>query len=322
VRRCRPRLQDSGRGTRRRSHNIEMVYSNAFYTTRSDTMTHASSSADPGHWRRRDAPDPVRVRHRCRYLSCQKQVVLYACTSAVPACKIPAMGPDADATTPKWDTQMPSTRLRSDTVTHASSSADPGQWRRRDASETATRRLHVAHDATVERRRKRQHSQSPMTTLKQMPAVVVLERIPVPVLAIAHDGSLLFTNTAFAEMLGRERDEVLSLRFHQVFHRAPASESLLTVVHALADRVVELAHKDGSVVRALMSRSAVTRADDQFALAAFRDLTAELWEGTASPHVQLACARGAALWSQDPPWRPSVIIDERAVSEPKAVNGL
>jgi PAS domain S-box-containing protein len=97
------------------------------------------------------------------------------------------------------------------------------------------------------------------------------------VLAIAHDGSFLFTNTAFAEMVGREPDEVLSLGFHQIFHRAPASESLLTVVHALADMVVELAHKDGSVVRALMSRSAVMRADDQFALASFQDLTEQLW---------------------------------------------
>jgi PAS domain S-box-containing protein len=161
-----------------------------------------------------------------------------------------------------------------------------------------------------------------MTTLREMPALVVLERIPVPVLAIAHDGSLLFTNSAFAEMVGRELDEVLSLRFHQVFHRAPAAESLLTVVHALADMVVELAHKDGSVVRALMSKSALMRADDQFALAAFRDLTAQLWERTSSPQAELACAGRAALWSQDPPWRPCVIIGERAVSEPKAMNGL
>jgi PAS domain S-box-containing protein len=162
-------------------------------------------------------------------------------------------------------------------MTHASSSADPGQWVRRDASKTTGRRLYVAHDPTVERRRNPQHSQSPMATLKQLPALVVLERIPVPVLAIAHDGSLLFTNTAFAEMVGRERDEVLSQRFHQIFHRAPASESLLTVVHALADMIVELAHKDGSIVRALMSRSALMRADDQYALASFQDLTEELW---------------------------------------------
>lgn len=117
-----------------------------------------------------------------------------------------------------------------------------------------------------------------MTTLKQLPALVVLERIPVPVLAIGHDGSILFTNTAFAQMVGCEPEEVLALRFHQIFHQAPASESsLLSFVHALANEVVELAHKDGSVVRALMSRSAVMRADDRFALAAFQDLTERLW---------------------------------------------
>ena len=117
-----------------------------------------------------------------------------------------------------------------------------------------------------------------MTTLKQLPALVVLERIPVPVLAIGHDGGILFTNTAFAEMVGCEPDEVLSLRFHQIFHQAPTSESLLSVVHALANMVVELAHKDGWVVRALMNRSALMRADDQFVLAAFQDLTEQLWE--------------------------------------------
>jgi PAS domain S-box-containing protein len=117
-----------------------------------------------------------------------------------------------------------------------------------------------------------------MTALKQLPALVVLERVPVPVLAIAHDGGILFTNTAFAEMLGCEPDEILSLRFEQIFHQTAASESLLSAVHALANMVVELAHKDGSVVRALMSRSAVRRADDQFALAVFQDLTEQLWE--------------------------------------------
>jgi len=117
-----------------------------------------------------------------------------------------------------------------------------------------------------------------MTNLKQLPALVVLERIPVPVLAIGHDGGILFTNTAFADMVGWESEEVLSLRFHQIFHEAPTSESLLSVVHALANVVVELAHKDGSIVRAVMSRSAAMRADDQFALATFQDLTEQLWE--------------------------------------------
>ena len=136
----------------------------------------------------------------------------------------------------------------------------------------------IGHLRLVERRRNRPHSRSPMTALTQLPAVVVLKRIPVPVLAIAHDGSILFTNNAFAEMVGREQDEVLSLRFHQIFRQVPASESLLSVVHALANMIVELAHKDGSIVRALMSRSALMRAGDPFALAVFQDLTEQLWE--------------------------------------------
>jgi PAS domain S-box-containing protein len=117
-----------------------------------------------------------------------------------------------------------------------------------------------------------------MTTLKQLPALVVLERIPVPVLAVGDDGTILFTNTAFAEMVGYEPDEVLALRFREIFYQAPDSESLLPVVHALANMVVELGHKDGSVVRALMSKSVGMRADDQFALATFQDLTEQLWD--------------------------------------------
>ena len=44
-------------------------------------------------------------------------------------------------------------------------------------------------------------------------------------LAIENDGRILFSNAAFAEMMGYEPEEVLSLRFHQIFHQAPASES-------------------------------------------------------------------------------------------------
>lgn len=136
----------------------------------------------------------------------------------------------------------------------------------------------VGHQHPVERRRHRQHSQSPATVLKQLPALVVLDRIPVPVLAIAYDGSISFTNAAFAAIVGFEPAQVLSLRFHQIFHRVPASEPLLSVVCALTNMVVELRHKDGLIVRALMTRSALMGPDDQFALAVFQDLTQRLWE--------------------------------------------
>ncbi len=130
----------------------------------------------------------------------------------------------------------------------------------------------------MERRRHTHPDDSPMATLRQLPALVVLERIPVPVLAIAEDGTILFANTGFAEMLGYTQDEVLALEFRQIFGQAPpAAGSALSVMQSLANLVVELAHRDGSTVKALMSRSALRRADDRVALATFQDLTEQLW---------------------------------------------
>lgn len=136
------------------------------------------------------------------------------------------------------------------------------------------------HNQFVERRRNgHQPGQSPMAILKELPALVVLERIPVPVLAVAQDGAVLFANTAFSEMVGWAADEVLSLKFDDIFHLPldTESESPISVVQANANMVVELAHRDGSSVRALMSRSALIRVDDNIALATFQDLTEQLW---------------------------------------------
>jgi PAS domain S-box-containing protein len=41
-----------------------------------------------------------------------------------------------------------------------------------------------------------------MDILARLPAVVVLERVRVPTLAIVRDGTILFANTALAEMVG------------------------------------------------------------------------------------------------------------------------
>ncbi len=120
-----------------------------------------------------------------------------------------------------------------------------------------------------------------MAQLKELPALVVLERFPVPVLAIAEDGTILFANSAFADMLGYSGEEVLSLKFHQIFHAVPADESAVSTVREHADLVVELIHRDGAVRRARMSKSALLRGDDPVALATFQDLTERLWsEGT------------------------------------------
>jgi PAS domain S-box-containing protein len=141
-----------------------------------------------------------------------------------------------------------------------------------------TRQGTTAIIGKVERRqRDGKNGQSPMVLLKELPALVVLERFPVPVLAIAEDGTILFANKAFAEMLGHSAEEVTALKFQQVFHTVPAEESAVSVVRAHADLIVELVHQDGSIVRAQMSKSALLRGDDPVALATFQDLTERLW---------------------------------------------
>jgi PAS domain S-box-containing protein len=129
----------------------------------------------------------------------------------------------------------------------------------------------------VERRQRDKADLQPMDVLRELPALVVLERFPVPVLATAEDGAILFANGAFAEMLGYTADEVLSLKFHQIFHTMPADESAVKVVRQHSDLIVELLAQDGSIRRARMSRSALVRGDDPVALAAFQDLTERLW---------------------------------------------
>ena len=116
-----------------------------------------------------------------------------------------------------------------------------------------------------------------MAVLKELPALVVLERLPVPVLAIGEDGAILFANGAFAEMLGYSTETVMSLKFHQIFYTLPADESSVSAVRTHADLIVELVHQDDSTVLARMSKSALLRGDDPVALATFQDLTERLW---------------------------------------------
>jgi PAS domain S-box-containing protein len=113
--------------------------------------------------------------------------------------------------------------------------------------------------------------------LRTLPALVVLERLPVPTLAVAEDGVIVFANEACADMLGYINSDLADVRFRDIFHAMPADDSAIKAVRAHANLIVELAHKDGSVVRARMSKSALLRGDDPVALAAFHDLTEKLW---------------------------------------------
>ena len=132
-------------------------------------------------------------------------------------------------------------------------------------------------DRPADRRLNGRPGDSPADILSRLPAVVLLERIPVPTLAIARDGVILFANTAFAEMVGYRQDSLAGLSFPDIFRTVPATLSALSAVHALANLVVELQHREGWTVRSRMSKSALLRSDDPVVLVTFENLTEQLW---------------------------------------------
>ena len=129
----------------------------------------------------------------------------------------------------------------------------------------------------VERRRNGRSGDSPMDILTRLPAAVVLERVPVPTVAMARDGIILFANTAFAQMVGYRQDRLAGLAFPEIFHTVPAAVCALSGVDALANLVVQLQHCEGWTVRARMSKSALMRCDDPVVLVTFENLTERLW---------------------------------------------
>lgn len=138
------------------------------------------------------------------------------------------------------------------------------------------RRLAGDHPG-VERRRSGQPGRSPLETLMQLPTLVLLERIPDPVLAVAHDGTILFANAAFCDMLGHTREAALSLDIQEIFPNLPEGELGFAAIGAYAGQLVELLHRDGYIVQASMSTSAMRRRDDTVALVTFKDHTEQLW---------------------------------------------
>jgi len=134
--------------------------------------------------------------------------------------------------------------------------------------------------------RRRPIPDTPLGYLEQLPALVLLERLPVPVLAVESDGTVVHANSAFEEMLGYP---VASLRGHPVSELlaldddAPTGADAVEHLRGSATSPVDLAHQDGSRVRALVSRPILRRQDDPVTLVCFHDVTEQLWNGGRAP---------------------------------------
>jgi PAS domain S-box-containing protein len=115
-----------------------------------------------------------------------------------------------------------------------------------------------------------------MALLNQLPALDVLEWLEFPIIALGCNGSVVFANWAFADVIGLTPEMVMSLKFRQIFDSLPEADSPIAAVRANAGRVTELMHLDGSKVLVKMSECLLL-GDYEVALATFEDITEDLW---------------------------------------------
>lgn len=115
--------------------------------------------------------------------------------------------------------------------------------------------------------------------LEQLTAKVLLDRLPIPMLAVCNDGTILFANAACQALLGHGDSAVAGQplnRFLAVGSRVGAAECA-RVLRAAGGAVTTWRHPRLGTVHTVVSQSLLLRADDPVLLIGLIDVTEWLW---------------------------------------------
>ncbi|MFC0453843.1 PAS domain S-box protein [Rhodococcus jostii] len=138
------------------------------------------------------------------------------------------------------------------------------------------------------RDRRRSDPNNALGYLEQLPALRLLERLPVPALAVDEDGVIVHANPALERMLGYAENWLAGCSVADVVdpETSPNGPAAVAQLRDCAGKVIELAHWDGFVVRAAVSRSVLRREDDPVTFVCFQDVTEQLWGGGRAPEFE------------------------------------
>jgi PAS domain-containing protein len=129
-------------------------------------------------------------------------------------------------------------------------------------------------------RRRQSPPNSPDDYLRALPASVLLDRIPVPMIATGLDGVVVYNNPAFATMLGHGPDVTLAgygLPALLEGHSATPPPDCVTALRTAGNVLVDWLHAEGFPVRSVISESLYIRATDQILLFGVTDITELIW---------------------------------------------
>jgi len=111
---------------------------------------------------------------------------------------------------------------------------------------------------------------------RQSSALRALTQHPVPVIAVADDGAVVFANTAFADVLGCSRDAVTSSSYEDICSFLPPDETLVAVGRLGPGPVERVLQFGQATLFVKMRRSAVISADDSGPITRFEGLMERL----------------------------------------------
>lgn len=114
--------------------------------------------------------------------------------------------------------------------------------------------------------------------LEELPALVLLDRLPIPMLAVSNDGVIAFANPACQAMLGYADTTLVGralTEFLKVRLTTPAES--VRVLRNAAGTTTDWAHRTNGVINVIVSQPLLLRADDPITLVGLTDVTDLLW---------------------------------------------
>jgi PAS domain-containing protein len=127
----------------------------------------------------------------------------------------------------------------------------------------------------------------PEEYLRALPALILLDRLPIPMLATGLDGLVVYTNPAFATMLGHHPDTVMltgqQLPALLAGHATTPPRDCVTALRAASNVIVDWLHVEGFPVRSVISETLFFRASDQVLLFGVTDITELIWTTPPAP---------------------------------------
>jgi hypothetical protein len=137
-------------------------------------------------------------------------------------------------------------------------------------------------------RRLRPRSSNPGGHLHALPATTLLDRLPIPMLAAGLDGVVVYTNPAFATLLGHHRDTITltGKRLPELLagHSATSPGDCVTALRNTKNVVVDWHHAKGFPVRSVISETLFVRGADEILLIGITDITELIWTTPPESH--------------------------------------